>query len=225
MVAFTGTQIATRVKRQFGDESGAQIVDSDIIMWLNDAMREAVTQNSGMNLKTKTVASIQGRAIYDLPDILNTAAVHSIQFNQDAKTYYPLRHCAPSQFDEMFPGWDTGFTGSANTGSPVFYSAENNARFKVYPAPNTTDGLGFKVKYNSFYCEVEELEKQMTVSARYYQYLLEYCLMKAYELDENWEAADRKAAYIQSTLNVLATTDLDQNQTVYPSISVNVEDM
>ena len=48
--------------------------------------------------------------------------------------------------------------------------------------------------------------------------------MKAYEMDENWEAADRKATFIQSTLNVLSSGDNDLNTSQYPVISSNFQD-
>jgi hypothetical protein len=34
------SEIATRVRRQFGDDVGILITDADIIRWVNDAQRE-----------------------------------------------------------------------------------------------------------------------------------------------------------------------------------------
>ena len=58
MVFATGNQIFARVKRQFGDEAGVQVTADDLIMWLNDAMREAVIQN-GSVIKFFLVAASQ----------------------------------------------------------------------------------------------------------------------------------------------------------------------
>lgn len=225
MVFATGTQIAQRIKRQFGDESGVQVTDADILMWLNDAMREAVIQNGSINLKRKYVPAIAGEHIYTLPDASNIASVHSIQYRGAAdQPYITLQYASSVQMDELFPGWNSGYESSNATGSPLFYGTDAAGKFKVFPAPAETDGLGFSVLYNSMFVEATELSAQMAISPRYYQYLLEYCLMKAYEMDENWEAADRKAAFIQSTLNTLASEDNYANAAQYPFIATNAQD-
>lgn len=226
MVQVLGSQIASRVKRQFGDESGVQITDDDIIMWLNDAMREAAIQNSNINLKRKYVPALYREVSYSLPDASNVIGVHSIQFRPSPDSpYLPLMYAAPAQMDRIFPEWNNGVVRTESTGCPAFYSVGANGKFIVFPAPSENDGLGFSVLYNSMFAETEELTALLEISPRYYQYLVEYCLMKAYELDENWEAADRKASFIQSTLNVLSMDDANMNQGVFPSITVNPEDM
>lgn len=222
MVQVMGSQIALRVKRQFGDESGVQVTDTDVMMWLNDAIREAVIQNNSINIKRKTVAALAGQVLCKLPDPENLVGVRSIQYRGDSNSpYISLEYLPPTAFDQLFPDWNSG----TSTGSPCFYTSASTSQFKVFPAPAVNDGLGFSVEYNSFFCEVEDLTVAMDISARYYQYLVEYCLMKAYEMDENWEAADRKASFIQSTLNVLSSDDGNQHQATYPVISTRPEDM
>lgn len=222
MVQVLGSQIGTRIKRQFGDESGVQVTDADVMMWLNDAIREAVIQNSSINIKRKFVPALVGQNLNKLPDPENLVGVRTISYRHDASSaYIPLEYLSPVQFDTLIPDWN--FSG--NTGHPCFYTSDSTSKFRVYPAPQVNDGLGFTVEYNSFFCEVDDLTIPMEISGRYYQYLVEYCLMKAYEMDENWEAADRKASFIQSTLNVLASEDGNQHQQTYPVISTLPEDM
>jgi hypothetical protein len=43
--SYTGTEVASRVRSQFGDTSGAQLADSSILAWLNDGQREIVNSN------------------------------------------------------------------------------------------------------------------------------------------------------------------------------------
>lgn len=225
MVFATGTQIANRVKRQFGDESGVQVTDDDIIMWLNDAMREAATQNGSINLKRKYVPAIASENVYSLPDASNIAAVHSVQYRTaDDAPYVNLEYASANQMGELFPGWNTGFSRNGATGSPAFYATDASGKFVVYPAPAETDGLGFSVLYNSFFADTADLASELGISPKYYQYLVEYCLMKAYEMDENWEAADRKASYVQSTLNTLSSEDGNGNAGKYPVISSLAQD-
>lgn len=222
MVQVKGSQIASRVKRQFGDESGVQVTNADIIMWLNDALREATTQNTAINLKRVNVPSVAGAGFFNIPDPENMAGIHSVQYKTEAGSqYFPLRYLTPNELSELVPDWNQ----SPATGIPTFYSSDASGKLYVYPPPSVSYSLGYSVLYNSFFTEYTDLDVVMEISPRYYQYLLEYCLMKAYEMDENWEAADRKASFIQSTLNVLSSTDNDVHQSRYPFVSVNPEDL
>lgn len=221
MVFATGNQIFARVKRQFGDEAGVQVTADDLIMWLNDAMREAVIQNGSVNLKRVTIASVAGDNTYTFPNAADIASIHSVQYRDSSSApYVTLQFASNYQMDELFPGSQ----GSLVTGTPLFYTTDAAGDFKVYPSPSMSEAAGFSVVYNSFFTEIDDLVETMTLSPRYYQYLLEYCLMKAYEMDENWEAADRKATFIQSTLNVLSSGDNDLNTSQYPVISSNFQD-
>jgi hypothetical protein len=222
MVQVTGTRIATRVKRQFGDESGVQVTNDDILMWLNDAMTEAAVQNNSINLKRTTLPAVAGEYMVEVPPIPVLSGIHTISYRSSVGGIYePLTFVSANSFDELFPDWNAGTA----RGTPRFYTSADAGNFKVYPAPSATDGVAFIVLYNSFFAEYEDLNAVMDISPRYFQYLLEYCLMKAYEMDENWEAADRKAAFIQSTLNSLSSDDNNMNQQKYPVLSSLPEDM
>lgn len=222
MVLVTGARIASRVKRLFGDESGVQVTNNDIIDWLNDAMTEAAVQNGSINLKRQFVPAVAGENSFTIPNLSDLAAIHSVGFRSGANTYYvPLTYASSNSFSELFPDWENGTA----TGAPSFYTSDGTGEIKVYPSPSVTDGLGYSVVYNSFFTDYTDLDDEMDISPRYFQYLMEYCLMKAYEMDENWEAADRKASFIQSTLNSLHADDTNVNQAKYPVVSSIPEDM
>jgi hypothetical protein len=222
MVQVTGTRIANRVKRQFGDESGVQVTDNDIINWLNDALTEAAVQNESINLSSGLLASVAGADTLLLVGASTEfAAVHSLHYRPSpTQPYSPLTFVSNRSFSELFPTW-----GDTATGVPLFYTKHSGNEVKIYPSPAISDAQGFIVYYNSFFDEYLDLEDTMNISPRYFQYLLEYCLMKAYEMDENWEAADRKASFIQATLNSLHTNDVNLNQNSYPVLSSTPEDM
>ena len=45
----TVQDVLLSVKRQFGDESGVQVTDSDIVRWVDDAQREISMNNPEIN--------------------------------------------------------------------------------------------------------------------------------------------------------------------------------
>jgi hypothetical protein len=213
------TKIAKRVKRQFGDESGVQVTDDDIAMWSNDAMREAVIQNNKLNIKHSFAPAIRGQNIVRLPQLESLSAVLSVSHRHpEGKIYIPLVYQTPSDLDKDARGWYSGVDENPFTSVPRFYSFDSTGSISVYPAPSVEDGIGYGVTYNSFFPEVETLLTNYPVAQRYFQYILEYCLMKAYEMDEDWASADRKTQYVQSALNQFQSTDSNAHQTVYPII-------
>lgn len=221
MAALTGTDIANRVKRQFGDESGVQVTTSDILMWINDALSEAATQNDSSNISSTTLASTEGTNVYT--HSVDIMSIHSILYRKSATdAYTPLTFVPAQDFLTLFPNWKVT---PAVKGTPVIYSSEGLHSFKVYPAPDVTFATAFSIRSNARFLDVSDLEFPLPVGAKYYQYILEYCLMKAYEMDENWEAADRKAAFIQSTLNTLHSEDNNLDHSKYPVISTVFEDL
>jgi hypothetical protein len=74
----TGTEIATYVKRQFGDESGVQVSDADIVRWINTAARDIFTQKEPLK-SIKTAALVANQSQYTWPaDILQVQSVRPL---------------------------------------------------------------------------------------------------------------------------------------------------
>ena len=66
----TGLDVAAAVKRTFGDESGVQLVDNDIVNWINQA--QVHIASSTRVLKTKATTSlISGQNTYSLAEALD----------------------------------------------------------------------------------------------------------------------------------------------------------
>jgi len=70
------SDVSIRVKRQFGDQSGVQVEDADIIRWINDAQRDiAYTQEILESIATQS--SVANQEKYTLPtDMINLRSVY-----------------------------------------------------------------------------------------------------------------------------------------------------
>ena len=66
----TGTDVADRVRSQFGDVSGAQLADTAILRWINDGQREIV--NSNPILRATKLSDINAQ-----PTIMSRSLVQS----------------------------------------------------------------------------------------------------------------------------------------------------
>jgi len=222
------SDILIRVQRQFGDESGVQVTQDDVVRWVNDSLREATLQNPKLRQNTAFVDALAGSQsfLFSLPDEAAVIRINSVYFNNSDGIYIKLGYLTLQEMDAYIDGWYI----ASDTGAPQVYTYEwagssaNSVTIKTWPIPDSNVVNGFKINYDKTPAILSTLATVVDVPALYFTYILEYCLMKAYEMDEDWEAADRKAQYIQSTLNTLGNQDI-MGQDFYPSVMSLPEDV
>ena len=213
--------IVTRVQRQFGDESGVQLTEADIIRWINDATREAVMQHENLSQQSDSLDTTAGLDTYTLP--ATSFTLQSVSYKAPGtNSFYPLNFMAPKAFDEYFAGWDG--TDMLSDVPSVYTRGPTSNTLRVFPAPSESGTDNLKVIFSAYGVDVDDLSDALALPEYYHQYVLEYCLMKAYEMDEDWEAADRKAQYVQSTLDFNNNRESWFGRDTYPTIVATSED-
>jgi len=219
MSTLTVSDVYTRVRRTFGDESSAQITQSDIIRWINDAQREAVMQNEGLLQKVDYVASVAGTMEYTYPTDLFTLS--HLYFRESATSaYYILKWMSLRDFSEYVDGWD----GSDIQGIPLIYTQQTEGKFVVFPKPEASVANGFKLVYSRYCTDVVDTNSVLDLPPFLHTYVVNYCLMQAYEMDEDWESADKKQQQIQGDLDFNNNRKFWFGRDVYPSIQVGYAD-
>jgi hypothetical protein len=119
------SELAIRVKRQFGDESSVQVTDDDIIRWVNAGVSEIARKNQLLETKANS-SIIAGTADYSYPtDLLTLIAVR-------ANTVSLLK-LSPSAIDDYV--YDT-----STPGCPTAYSTFGRI-ITLYPTPNAAGTL------------------------------------------------------------------------------------
>lgn len=178
MVAAASTKqvldLVMYVKRQFGDESGVQITDADIIGWVNMGQTQMVSDNHFLQkIVTTTVYSI-GQAEYPLPsDIIN---IDGIRYGNNQLQAMDIEVAMGMLGDE------------ANAkGSPAYWWIYGNSFF-LYPTP-ASNSAAITVFYRCYPAEVTSLADPLSVPDRYYDALCSFVMSKAHELDENTQVA------------------------------------
>lgn len=195
----TVSDIITRVQRTFGDESAVQVTNEDIIRWINDACREAVMQHENLLQKTGYIDSVVGQREYSYP--VDAISVNAVLFRDSTDltaSYYHLRYMSPTDMALHIDGWQGNAYGN---GVPQIFTRSDAGKFAVFPPPQTAYVQGFKVIYARYAVDVVDTNSVIDLPAYYHPYVEHFCMMKAYEMDEDWDSADRKAQLIQSTLN------------------------
>lgn len=213
------TSVFTRIKNLFGDQNSTQITEAMVILWINDAQREAAMQHENLLPTVSFISTVADTADYALPSDL--LALRHVSYKSDTD-YYPLKFVTVQQLNEHIGNWYTGV--AHDNGVPTLWTREKNGFIRIFPEPNTVITDGIKLFYSRYPVDVTVGGSLIDLPAYYDSYVEHYCMLKAYELDENWEASDRKAQLVQNTLDFNNNRDAWFAQGEYPSVSPTWDD-
>lgn len=189
--------VKSRVKRQFGDESGVQVMDSDIYSWISDAVRHVVLNNEEAVQASTTIDIVASQQDYDLPS--DTISLKGITCKSgDATSYFNITGYPLEQFNTYVDGWDGGLFGN---GQAAIYTIYNN-KIKLFPIPDTAAVAGLKVYYTTYLDEITS-DIAIALPRMYFNVIVDYCLQKAYAMDEDWIAAEIQMQQIEKQLHVI----------------------
>ena len=215
----TIADVIARVTSTFGDEAGIQITQADIIRWINDAQREAVMQNEGLLMTVDYVASVAETQEYTLPTDLYV--LHHMYCRETITSpYYALKWMPLKDFSEYLAGWD----GSSFKGVPLVYTNQESDKFVVFPKPEASVADGFKLIYSRYSVDVVDVNSDIDLPPYLHSFVVNFVLMQAYEKDEDWESAGRKATQIQGDLDFNNNKTLWFGRETYPTIAVGYAD-
>lgn len=233
MTKLTVGGVVTRVQRQFGDESGVQVTNQDIIRWIDDCYREITLQNEDIRYQNVYPAYVRNDVRVTLVTGNNGVLVSSLYYREsEDSAYQKLTYLKPTEMDDYIPGWQTiaegvVFNRNLPTGIPAYYTRSFAGSVIVYPAPDQdSDSEAFMATvYATSFSPTGSLSEVLDLPEHLHNVVVDYCLMKAYEMDEDWQAAQIKAEYVQSTLDFNSGRDSWVARDTYPTIAVRAEDV
>jgi hypothetical protein len=212
--SYTALDVITRVKTQFGDNSGAQLTDATILRWINDGQQEIVNNNP--ILKAVKLANIvAGQAEYTFPD-------DKVQYIEAVYVdNRPVKNLSPQSFRDFILSDDPNT--DANSKYPdVWYERAGVITF--YPTPNTSFTNGLKLEYVEMPTPVTESSSPLGIPDRYLNNLVNYCMMNALEYDENYGAAQYKLVQFRDGLDRLSYKENISQTDMYPGVSPDIND-
>lgn len=167
----TLSDVMTYVKRQFGDESGVQLTDADIIRWTNQAQMEIVNKNP-MIQAVATQPAVANQQTYSIPP--DMIQIESVMYDGNI--------LEPQSFEGI-----RSYLGADNSvsGVPMYWYTWAN---QIYLWPIPTDTKTVSVNYSKIPVSVAVSSDFLGVPDRYYDRVCEYVMSKAYEMDEDWPA-------------------------------------
>lgn len=200
------SEVMTAVKRQFGDESGVQLEDADIIRWINDAQDTIVAKNKVLKAKSTTPA-VAGQAAYTFPSD-NIHQIESIHF----KNYRVPNMSFPEAEEHIFAA-DPLSTAS---GDPVLWY-EWGGTFTFWPTPASDDNID--LYYTQRPPHITQGSDVLSVPDKYYQDVIRYVLQQAYEMDEDLQNSQAKQAQFEAGLSEKSEEERTAQNMTYETLT------
>lgn len=198
--------IKTAVKRQFGDESGVQITESDITRWANDALVDIIRKVEITNQHRET-AAISGDAGYELPS----------NFMYIARVTYDNRLLRERKLRDL--DLQSNSVDSVGSGTPEYYYIWSNTLY-LHPAPSSTGSGNLDIWYVSRPESLVSNADEPEIPDHMHEDIVRYCLARAKELDEDYEAAVLFEADYEARMMQARYESSSQPTDSYPSIRV-----
>lgn len=200
-------QVMQQVKRQFGDESGVQLQDSDLVSWINDAQTAIVTKNKILKAKS-TTPSVVGQAAYNWPAV----PIHQVE-----SLHYKGRRVPNVPFAMAEEKILENDPDSTTEGTPLFWY-EWAGQFTFWPIPNSVEDID--IYYTAKPTDISDPNDLLSVPDKYYQDVCRYVLQQAYEMDEDWTASQAKAEQFALSLNEMSEEERTAQHMVYETITL-----
>jgi len=199
-------ELSRAVQRAFGDESGVQLEDQDIIDFANQGLTEIVAENA--ILKTRgQITTTPGQREYTFPDI----KIARIEFLHHDKVLLPAVPFQDAQ--ERLLEIDRNQDAE---GTPQWWYSYGDT-FWLWPTPVDSKTVEvFFVRYPDTLSG--DLEQTLGVPDKWFNPLRDYILKQAYEMDQDWEAAGVKNQQFQQALQSQAEEESQSQFGEFPTI-------
>ena len=208
--------IKSRVRRTFGDESAVQVTDADLFKWISDAQLEIIRQNEGLLQSSALASSVVGQMDYPLSVITDLFTVKTVLYNS-----IKLKGLTLQQFEEYLDGWQN--TQLYGNGTPQVYMVYNNV-LSLFPPPDTATANVIKIYYSKKPTSITSDSDPLTLPEVYHPTIVKYCLIQAYEMDEDWNAFNAKSQQFVNDVNTLRDNEELNQRIYYPAITLLPED-
>src|SRR6266581_4575958 len=199
------SEISTRVKRIFGDEAGVQLLDSDIINWINDGQRQIAASSELLQTRAATNLTAMTMEYEFPPDFLAIRSIRAYGIR--------LKPIAMQEADDQFPMWDN--IANRETGKPqVFWQWGDS--FFLYPVPDESVVAGLVMYYTRIPTKVTLQTDSPELPELYHDRIVDFVMKSAYEMDENIQGATFRQTMFQTGMSSIAEDENKLTDEFYP---------
>ncbi len=205
----TVADVAAAVKRIFGDESGVQLVDNDVLVWTNEA-QQAIADSTKVLKAKATTAMTSGTATYSLsaisPKILQ---IESLLVNGRR-----IGNMSVAQAEETISQSDPL---AEEQGFPAFWY-EWAGEVTFWPVPNLNATI--LIRYTANPAVLTTVNDTLSLPDEFFSDVINYVLQKAYEMDENESMMNYKRQEFENSMLDLTDEERQAQNMTYETLTI-----
>lgn len=204
---YTLGDIQQTVKRQFGDESGVQITNSDIERWTNQACMEINSKNKVLRKEASIdMFDVNGSYSIDFPD--DTMTIIGVDYHSRTNTN------SVNQLEGIgYEEWRRQFPVPTKSGTPIYWTMfAEKILIGALPDKTYVDALNTDSVTVLYIPEPERVSDAgdfIPLPDRYFDRIVEFVMSKAYELDENWQGHQTSRQMFEDSLDLLNNAETE----------------
>jgi len=205
----TVADVAASVKRIFGDESGVQLVDNDVLVWTNEAQN--VIADSTKVLKAKAVTAMtNGTNTYSLSSISpKILQIESLLVNGRR-----IGNMSVAQAEETISQSDPL---AEEVGFPGFWY-EWAGEITFWPKPNLDAEI--LIRYTAAPTVLTAMSDILSLPDDFLPDVINHVLRRAYEMDENESMMNYKRQEFENSMLELTDEERQAQNMTYETITI-----
>lgn len=205
-------QLVLDIKRIFGDEAGVQLDNADIQRWANAAQQEIVTNNKAIKAKA-TLPTVIGTATYIFPAV-KIQQIEALHYDNVRLENLPF-----AEAERIIISQDPDQTES---GTPAFWY-EWDGELSLWPKPDAVKNL--TLYFTAYATELTgDTSQLLDVADKFYNAVVDFVLMKCYEMDEDMQASQMAEQRFRAALENQMEDERQAQHMTYPTVIDVVSD-
>jgi hypothetical protein len=165
--------VAANVKRTFGDESGAQLEEGDLVRWINQGQYEIARANKVLKARGQTMTA-PGQSTY--------SPVLSREIQQIESLRYGKIRLVPTEFTTIDANLEE-YPEDAKGDPRLWYKWGND--IVLWPAPKASVLLDIYFTAAPKTYDVFDPARVLEIPDNYYLPLIDFVMARAHEMDDN----------------------------------------
>lgn len=204
----TVNDIASVVKRVFGDESGVQLVDTDIIRWVNEAQSEINSKNKVLK-KRASISAVPQQSAYVLPSSFKVRQIEGVHYDGS-----PLKPLTFSQAEQDILAYDPKLEQEGIPDSWYEWAGE----ITLWPKPSADSQI--TVYFTEEPATLTSVTDTLSLPDKYFNAIRDYVLAQAYEMDESMDVALRKQEQFGNSVLEMSEEERTAQNMTFQSITL-----
>lgn len=204
----TWGELAQNLRRSFGDESGVQLEDGDIVRWINQGQYEIARQSGA--LKTKgTTTTMPGQAEYTVNLSKPILQIESVRCGKT--------RLIPTEFTTVDANYEQ-YPADAEGPPRIWYRWGDE--ITLWPVPKKAEYLS--VYFTTAPVSHDSLDpvRKLELPDDYFLPLFDFCMSKAHEMDDNGQSQEMSNRMFMERMSTMSDEERTGQTLTYPTISI-----